>query len=793
MNVKLSVLILIFFALFTSVRAQNPSVRGKVIDATNNKPISFANVIVKGTTKGTTTSEDGSFSFSGLDAGYINLEVSFIGYRTSLSSDVLISNSRVPYVEIKLEVSEAVLDEVVLTADPFSRPVDAPISMQSIGVKEIESNPGSNRDISRVIQSFPGVGSTPAFRNDVIIRGGGPTENRFFLDDVEIPVLNHFSTQGASGGPVGILNADFIKKVDFYSGSFPASKYNALSGVLDFEQKEGSRDITNFQFALGASEAAFTVDGPIGNNTSYILSMRRSYLQFLFSAIGLPFLPTFNDFQFKVKTDIDEKNQITFIGLGALDNFALNEGIENPDDSQEYILSQVPVNNQWSYVFGIVYKNFFDNGYHTVVLSRNMLNNIIYKYPDNDESRPKSFDYDSQEAENKLRYELKLNNNGYSYNFSTNLEYANYNNNTSQYLYFNGALEEFKYSSELDVIKYGVSGQVSKKYLDNKLSATLGIRFDGNNYNTNTKNLLKQFSPRASLSYALLSTLNLNAGLGRYFQLPAYTTLGIRNENGDLLNQDNLKYIGVNQYNLGIDKKFGSEYFLSVEGFYKDYFQYPIDLITGASLANQGADYSGIAGASAISSTGLGKAYGVEVLNRINLKTLNLLASYTFVRSLFTDINGELIPSSWDSRHLFTLTATKDLKKDWRIGTKFRFVGGLPYTPYDLEKSKNVEAWDARGQAYLDYSKLNSERGGNFYQLDLRIDKNFFFSKWTLMVYLDIQNALNFQYKNQDFIVREKNEDGTYKTVNNGTEYVLKSIENYSGTVLPTIGIMVKI
>jgi len=784
-------LITILNLFVISAFSQSASIKGKIKNKISNEPLPFANVGVVGTTSGSASDFDGNFIITGLKPGYIKLQVSFVGFKTKNTEEFLISNNNVPYVEIELEEDEQVLQEIVITVDPFDKNEESIVSMQSIGTKEIESNPGSNRDISRVIQSFPGVGSTPAFRNDVIIRGGGPSENRFFLDRVEIPVLNHFSTQGASGGPVGIINADFIRTVNFYSSAFPATKYNALSGILDFKQKDGSKDKTNFQFALGASETALTLDGPVGNKTSYIFSVRRSYLQFLFSAIGLPFLPTYNDYQLKVKTNIDKKNTFTLISLGSLDHLTLNTEIKNPDESQEYILSQIPINNQWSYTIGGVYKHFMKNGSHTFVLSRNMLNNQLYKYPDNNETKEKSLDYLSTEAENKFRYELTFRKSGIKYSFSSNLEYADYTNQTAQQVFLNDSLVNFNYNTDINVFKFGLSGQASKRFLDNRLLVSLGIRFDGNNYNDNTINPLTQSSPRLSASYTLTETTAINAGLGRYFQQAAYTTLGFRDNAGQLVNANSVKYIGLNQYNLGLEHKFTQKILLSVEGFYKDYFQYPIDLITGVSLANQGAGYD-IAGAAPVEFTGKGKAVGFEILNRWNLKTFKLLASYTYVRSLFTDINSEYIPSSWDSKHLFTIAGTNELKYDWRVGFKWRFIGGLPYTPYDLETSSNVQAWNANGQAYLDYSQLNTERFQSFHQLDIRVDKNFFFKKWTLMLYLDIQNAYNFKNTGQDYIVREKNLDGTYKTINNGTDYVLKAVPNQSGTILPTVGIMIK-
>jgi hypothetical protein len=784
--------IIILFSGF-SLYAQSGSLKGKVSDISNNEPIPFANVIIEGTQIVSTTDLDGNFTFTGLEPGYLKLKVRYIGYKETISEDVLVSNTNIPFIQILMEPSEYTIDEVVVKVDKFIKKDEAPISMQTIGIKEIESNPGSNRDISRVIQSFPGVGSTPAFRNDVIVRGGGPSENRFFLDGVEIPVLNHFSTQGASGGPVGIINADFIRSVNYFSGSFPANRYNALSGVFEFKQKDGSKDKTNFQAALGASEASLTLDGPIGDKTSYIFSVRRSYLQFLFSAIGLPFLPTFNDYQLKVKTDFDKKNQFTLISIGSLDYLSLNTDIENPDASQEYILAQIPVNNQWSYTIGGVYKHFTNTGNHTFVLSRNMLNNEFYKYPDNDESQQRILDYISREAENKFRYELTTRKNGYKINIGANGEFAKYNNATSQMLFISDELINFEYESALELYKYGISGQVSKRYLNEKLLMSLGLRFDGNNYNSEMGNLLNQASPRYSVSYSLFDRTRINAGIGRYFQLPAYTTLGYRNSENILVNEDDAKYIGANHFNIGMEQRLRKDVLFSGEFFYKDYFQYPINIETGASLANEGANYSTVAGASEIISTGKGKAVGFELLNRINFKTFNMLASYTFVRSSFTDINDEYIASSWDSKHLLTITGSKDFKANWRAGFKWRFVGGLPYTPYDLETSSFIEAWDANGQPYFDFNQLNELRFEPFHQLDIRVDKNFFFKKWSLMVYIDIQNAYNFQNKGQDFIIREKDETGNFLTTDNGTKYVLSRVESVSGTVLPSIGIMIKI
>ncbi|HAX96222.1 MAG TPA: ferric aerobactin receptor, partial [Prolixibacteraceae bacterium] len=324
MNFRILQILITILSGTEYITAQNASVRGRVFDAVSNEPLPFVNIIVDGTQTGAISDLDGNFVITGLYSGFIRLQASFVGYKQAVSPEIEVSSARIASVDIPMQVSDLKIEEVTVTASPFRKTEESPVSLRTIGIGEIENSPGANRDVSRVIQSFPGVQSTPAFRNDIIIRGGGPSESRFYLDGVEVPNINHFATQGASGGPVGILNADFLREVNYYSGAFPANRGNALSGVLEFFQVDGNQDKLKFRGSVGASELSATLDGPIGEKTTYIVSARRSYLEFLFGILELPFLPNFNDFQFKLRTRIDKKNELTFVGLGAIDVFDLN-------------------------------------------------------------------------------------------------------------------------------------------------------------------------------------------------------------------------------------------------------------------------------------------------------------------------------------------------------------------------------------------------------------------------------------------------------------------------------------
>ena len=770
-------------------------IKGRVYNAKTNEGVPFATIQIWGTTVGAVTDFDGNFLFTGVKPGYIELRVSSVGYNPFITSSLLVTNSNKVNLDIPLEEAAIGIGEVVIKASPFAKRIETPVSVRIIGIDEIEKNPGGNRDISKVIQSFPGVASTPAFRNDVIVRGGGPNENRFYIDNVEIPYLNHFSTQGASGGPVGIINVDFVQSVDFISGAFPASKGNALSSVLNFTFLDGNKDKMKYRATVGASDLGLTVDGPAGENSSLLVSVRRSYLQFLFSALGLPFLPNYTDFQFKYRIRLDDKNELTFIGLGAKDDFELNLSA-NETEYQRYILDYIPVQEQYSYVTGLVYKHFRKGGYDTWVISRNYLNNSQYKFAGNVEADTnRILDYLSGEGEIKTRFERTiLGDKGLRINFGAGYEYAHYRNSTFRRI-FSGAQEnEIDYSTNLKFSKFSMFGQISKPYIDDKLRLTLGARTDFNTYSTTMLNPLTQFSPRFSASYIITDKLNVNFNLGRYFQLPPYTALGYSGIEGGFINKTNdLKYIQSDHLVGGVELVPSENIQITLEGFLKNYSKYPFSVKDSVPLSSKSADY-GIFGDEELLSISDGRAYGVELLGRLKeFKKINLVFSYTFVRSEFKNLNSEWISSSWDNRHLFNLTATKKLPRNWDFGFKWRFVGGAPYTPYDLEKSSLKAAWDIQGQGYLDFSRFNSVRLKAFHQLDVRIDKQYFFKGWSLMLYADVQNVYNHKADQPSLLLRESDDSGKPLTDPvDPTRYSLKYLNNESGTVLPTIGVIIE-
>jgi outer membrane receptor for ferrienterochelin and colicin len=794
-RIKAILLLNIIFIAGLSAESDNGVIRGRIFNAMNNEPVPFANIVIWNTGAGTSSDFDGNFVLTGLKPGMVEIRVSAVGFRTYVSGELMITNARTTYIEVQMEETSVDIDEVTVRASPFRMREESPVSMRRIGVAEIEKSPGGNRDISRVLQSFPGVSSTVSYRNDLIVRGGGPSENRFYLDDIEIPNLNHFATQGASGGPVGIINVDFIREVEFYSGAFPANRGDGLSSVIEMRQIDGNPGNLQFRSAVGASDLAFTLDGPMSPSTTFIFSARRSYLQFLFDIIGLPFLPTYNDFQFKSRTRIDDKREFSVIGLGAIDKFRLNLKADETEE-QRYILDYLPVNEQWNYAVGAVYKRYRENSYDTWVLSRNHLNNSSYKHRNNDSEDILTFNYESAEIENKFRFEntsRRFSNTKIT--MGAGLEYARYTNSTFNTLFIGDRPEILDYDSSLDLFKWNIFSQASRNLYGDRLVLSLGLRADANSYSTGMSNLVDQLSPRFSASWMMSPGFSWNFNTGRFYQQPAYTTLGFRNNDGILVNkQNNIKYISADHLVSGFEFRPDEQSTISIEGFFKNYRDYPFSIIDSIPLASKGGDF-GVFGDEEVTSTSEGRAYGMELLARSrDFFDFNIVLSYTMVRSEFKDVDGAYTPTSWDNRHIVNITAQRSFARDWDAGFRWRFVGGAPYTPFDLEKSSLITAWDTRNMAYPDLSRYNTGRLGSFHQLDIRIDKQYFLNKWSLLLYLDIQNVYNFKSDEPDrlSLARDSNNRPLIDPDDN-LRYQMQVIRSDGqGTVLPTVGIIVE-
>jgi hypothetical protein len=777
----------IFFS--TSIIAQpdkTGSLAGTITDTKTGESLIGVTVLLEGTTLGAVTDLDGFYLIKDIEPKSYSVQINYVGYKPTIKYNVVIRSGGSPDLNVSLEESTTELEGVVVTANPFEKLEETPLSIQRLSREEIATYPGGNNDIAKVVQSLPGVsGSVGGFRNDVIIRGGAPNENVYYLDGIEIPNINHFATQGSAGGPVGLLNVSFFEGVNLSTSSFGAQYDNVLSGVLQFDQRNGNNRNFQSNIRVSSSEAALTLEGPLfkggeeDSKTSFIISARRSYLQLLFKAIGLPFLPDYWDYQYKITHKIDDYNDLTFTGVGSIDDFSVNEP-DDYDEEQQAILDQIPIIRQWTTSSGLSWKRRFKNtpGYMTTALSTNILNNNFKQYSDNVNQTGLIFDNNSREQETKLRYNYTRFLDQWTVSAGGVIQNANYSNTTLDVA--NG----FSYDNGLNFWRYGIHGQASRSYLNDRLDVSLGVRLDGNTFMNTGNEIYRTFSPRGALSYQLdkAGKWSASASIGRYYKIPPYTILGFENNAGALINQD-VKYIQSDHYVAGLEWLITPTTRITVEGFYKRYADYPVSQVDSVSLANLGGDFS-VLGNEPVSSVGLGRTYGAEFLVQKKFtKNFYGILAYTLFSSEYTGFDQDTyLSSTWDSGTLLTFTGGYKFGKNWEVSARVRYVGRTPYAPVDEQ-----ETLDNYPTIVLDYDRLGQMRLSTFNQTDIRIDKKWNLKGFTLDLFLEFQNALAQSSPSTPSYGLTRDDQG-----NIIQPRTLKLIDaDNSGSVLPTLGIVI--
>ena len=792
---------------------QSGSITGTVIDKGTQIPLSNVSIRVDDNKFGTITDSLGSFRIREIPVGTYNISISSLGYKnlTIFNCIVTSGNENTFSVELELEVSQ--LNEVIVSsATVRSATLETPLSVQNLTAEEIKSNPGGNFDISKVIQTLPGVGGGAqggSFRNDIIIRGGAPNENVFFLDGIEVPVINHFQTQGSSGGPQGILNVSFIQEVKLSSSAFDARYDNALSSVFQIKQKNGNPNNFQGNFRLSASEAALTLEGPLfkDKKTTFLASARRSYLELLFKALDLPIRPNYWDFQTKVTHRLNDKTVFTFLGIGAIDEFRFGVP-RDASPEKTYLINSNVLINQWNYTLGASLKRTISNGFWNLALSRNTFNNDIEKFQDNQNpsNSTQTQDINSAEIETKLRFDVNKTINSWKIAYGASIQLADYSNSS-----FNVLRSELKdnsgniiqpslivdFESPLKTFaRMGAFAQIGKRFAENRVGVSLGIRSDINTFTSEGMNGLKTLSPRISLGYVISDTWTWNSSYGIYYKIPPYTILGFADQNNVLVNK-NSSYQRAGHYTTGIEFIPNEGLRFTLEGFYKRYGNMPISRLDGISLANLGADFA-LLGNEAVVTEGKGKTYGLEffVQKKLTDNFFGIL-SYTMYRSLYSGTDGRFLPSSWDNRQLLSITTGYKFPRNWEMGLKFRYQGGAPFTVFDETLSRLN--YLNRGTGTPDYSQLNAQRLKGFNSSDIRIDKKWNLNKLTIDLFLDVSNW--YVAKNPalpEYTFKRNADNSGFETTNgqaikaDGSNAIPTRVKNDDPFVTPSIGLIVE-
>lgn len=748
---------LIFF-IALELQAQTGTIRGKVVDVLTKEPLPGVNIIVLDTDFGAASNIEGEYSIPNVPVGLYRVQASFIGYKQQIRTDIVVNSARPAVVNFELQESAIELEGVTVATDYFEKSPTELGNITALSYEEIRRSPGGFEDVVRALSILPGVAQAAAGRNDLVVRGGAPSENLYLVDDFVVPNINHFGTQGATGGALSYINLDFVNNTTFSTGGFSTIYGDKLSSVLAIKLREGRKDRFGGKGTISATQFGLNLEGPVTEGNSFLFSIRRSYLDFIFNAAGFNFVPEYYDALLKYDYKIDNKNRISYLFVGALDRVKFNN--ENEEDIFDN--AQILGSNQNQYVTGVSYRHLFDKGFYTLSLSRNY---IKYESFQNDTLLRPLFVNNSKEAEHELKFnsifkiykesEFSLGFSAKHIDFESDLYLSNYVTTFGDSLLLNSL------SARKNYYKLSAFTQLSTLFFD-RLNISAGVR--GDYFNA----LETKFyaSPRISLSLPLSASLSLNLSSGFYHQFPSYIWLNTFESN------TKLKAVKVIQYIAGFEHILRSDLRFKLEAFYKDYSNYPVSTLREyLVLANTGAGYGGSPtnfdsfGLDPLVSEGVGEARGIEfsAQKRSSDVPHYALFSLTYSESKFKGLDGIDRNGAYDQRWIVNLSGGYIFNERWEASFKFRFATGSPYTPYNDDGTQSIE-------------KYNTMRYPDSHSLDIRIDRRWNFERWTLIAYIDVQNIYN---------------RSNPSTINWDYKEMKSDIESSIG-ILPSIGVSIE-
>ena len=703
------------------------TVQGRVVDADTKSPLIGASAILVGTKLGSTTDSEGRFTIGNVPVGSFSLRANYMGYNPVVKTDVNVGSQHTTFVEVELHESSIQSQEVVVTPGYFDEHPDQPTSMTAFSYEEIRRAPGSGGDISRIILGLPSLAKVNDQSNSLIVRGGSPMENEFLVDGVEVPNINHFPTQGATGGPIGILNVDLIQDVTFAAGGFPATYGDKLSSVMELKLRDGNRDARNTQLDFNFAGVGGETEGPIvDGKASYLLSVRRSYLNALVKVIdiGTTVAPNYGDAQLKLSYDISPEHSINFLDVFSDDH-------NSPDRSTAIENKMVYYGNQDIYLntAGATWRALWGKN----VYSFTAVSYSTSKYAEDwFETNGGTHIVSNNSLEGTLRFftstHVKINE---IHSIELGIEAKDYSDSYDNlYSQYTGALGDTTGAELLDthLRSWWAGGFVNYivRPVD-RLTVTLGSRIDYFRYNSST-----EFSPRFSVSYDLTNLTTLKASAGIYYQdLPLL-----------LLSQNpankNLKTPKAVHYIVGIDHMITESTKLTVEAYQKDYSSFPIDpaepglFVVDELFYRYGFFFSH----GALTDAGNAQSRGIELTVQKKLaRDFYGLVSASYFTTRYEGGDGIWRNRVFDNRFIFSVEGGYKPNSEWEFSARWIFAGGVPYTPLNIEESQALR------RDVLDQQRINGARLPDYHSLNLRVDKRFYFSSSNLVAYLSVWNA----------------------------------------------------
>ncbi|MBN2416046.1 TonB-dependent receptor [bacterium] len=743
----LNMLFILSVAYVSAVFAQETgTISGRVLDKRTQKPLIGTNVIIVGSNRGTATGVDGRFTIPNIPVGTYSLRFNYIGYVDIFKTDIVVTTAKPVFLTVEMVQQAVQSEKVTVTAGYFNQELKVEPSTISLSQEEIRRFPGGFEDVVRTVSTLPGVAiNMTGGRNDLLVRGGGPSENLYVINNIEVPNINHFGTQGSTGGSLSFVNLDFVEKVDFATGGFGVEYGDKMSSVLTLNMINERPEKIEGKATISATQFGFDFQTPLTKKGNMIVSARKSYLDLIFKAAGLPFVPVYTDYNVLINMDLSPRDRLFFLGLSAVNNVDRDQSSEENRVTNAELLD----NTQYRGISGLNYRRILDTGFLDFTFNVNLSR---YDFSQINEEEIEYFSSEADELETGLKMEYSWTP-GKRFLVKSGIA-QKWISNTATTLFADTIYDRSGNRIPLSMLGLAPENRIDDNFQKQAFFTQLnwqvlsfldiraGLRLDRYPYLDDPTCL----SPRVSLKIKPHSSHSFRLSGGLYYQSPAYVWLA------NPVNS-RLKPLRNSMLIAGWDWLIRTDLRVTVEGFHKAYSNLPTGTVPGVNdyivMTNTGSGYGGREddfqsfGFIDLTSQGTGIAYGGELLLQKKFSTTPLYGqmSLSWSRSELTAANGRTYPGQYDQRVIFNLSGGYKFNSRWEMSAKFRYFTGIPYTPV-YRPSDNPGTPGSIQNLPDEYLSARLDPG---HHLDVRVERIFNFPAWTLITYIDIQNIYNFK------------------------------------------------
>jgi len=683
-------------------------IKGRILDYETRRPLAGVAVSVVGSDKKTSSDQDGRYALGDIPLGFYALSFERDGYYSETRADVIVRSGRTTFLNLDLVALRTIHKEVSVTADFFSPAPDKPVSQIQFNAEELRRDAASASDVSRALYLVPGVVKADEEANDLIVRGGSPMENGFYVDNIFMPNINHFPQQGASGGNISMLNMDFIETLEVSTGGFDATYGNRLSSIIDIRYREGNRERFNGQLNLSVIGIGAQLEGPLGKGKgSWMLSGNRNSTAVLSKVLDMGNPSHFFDLQGKAVYDLGPNDRLSLLAIGGGSGTEYGQG-----GAERFGYGTAGVT--WRHLWG-------GKGYSDTSLSTSSLNGTESEFWEWAGILHEQYDYGHQWLSFRNVSRLSLSP-SFRLVFGVEAQSIRFRN-WDDYEDVERRLRGTSAAAFATVVVHPFHG----------FSLSSGLRLDyvpfSRRYN---------LSPRLSFHWTLSSRLSVNGAYGIFTQqIPLVLIQQDRGNAG-------LRDPRARHLVLGLKYLLAKDTQMTLEAYDKAYNSFPMApdapydfIIDDVNGDNDRFGYYGPLVAE-------GKAYarGVELTVQKKIsKKLYGLANLTYYRARYRDLFGTWRNRLFDNRFILCLSGGYKFSRKWEMSARWIWSGNRAFTPVDEDRSIRTR------QVWIDPKDTMTEHLNDYRSLYLRFDRRYQFKKSNLVVYFGALNA--FGHKNE--------------------------------------------